>query len=100
MEALILFSFLALVASGLLVSTFITEKRKKKQRSTLKSFGAHLKQFRIAKGLSGADLSGCNLTDANFTGSNLAGTRFSGVKDKSLLKGLETSKNLDSAIFD
>jgi uncharacterized protein YjbI with pentapeptide repeats len=50
--------------------------------------------------LSGADLTGTNLEDTNFTGANLDGTRFAGIKDKTKLKGLSTSKNLDKALID
>lgn len=50
--------------------------------------------------LSGADLSESRLEDANFAGANLAGARFAGVRNKSAIKGLDSSKNLDSAIFD
>jgi uncharacterized protein YjbI with pentapeptide repeats len=50
--------------------------------------------------LSGADLTGTTLEETNFTGANLAGTRFAGIKDKSKLKGLSSSKSIDSAIID
>ncbi len=50
--------------------------------------------------LQGADFSNCDLRKADFTGANLAGTRFGGIKDKSTLKGLISSKNLEAAIFD
>jgi uncharacterized protein YjbI with pentapeptide repeats len=38
------------------------------------------------------------LTDADFSGANVSKTRFS-RGEKSQLKGLEKSKNLDAAIF-
>ena len=39
------------------------EKEKKAKEQFLKSFGAHIKQVRIEKGLSGADLAGMLLMD-------------------------------------
>ena len=59
-------------------------------------FGVHVG----SANLSDADLSGTDLEDTNFSGANLDGTRFAGIKDKSKLKGLSTSKNVDKAFID
>jgi uncharacterized protein YjbI with pentapeptide repeats len=54
----------------------------------------------ISADLSGADLSDSRLDDADFSGADLAGARFTGISDKSTVKGLDSAKNVNSAIFD
>src|SRR5207247_10246424 len=68
--------------------------------------GANRAGANLARGdLSGANLANANLTGANMLGADLSGANLEGailrsIRGREAMKGLETAKNVDKAIFD
>jgi len=63
--------------------------------------GANLNRANLMRAdLSATDFSGADLSHADLTGADLRDARLLGITGRDTIRGLATSKNLDTALFD